>query len=245
MTVFAIYNIKGGVGKTATAVNLAWFAAREGPALIIDLDPQSAATYYFRVKPKLKKGLRSLFKGDEHLAANIKATDFPGLDLLPADFSLRNLDLAFERQKNSKKGLAALLKPLREEYATIWLDCPPNLTLVAENVFHASDILLSPMIPTTLSLRTYEKLLGFYDKEGLDRRKLLPFFSMVEARKSLQRETMKEMQERFPELLASYIPCLADIERMGIQRAPVPSFLPRSKAALAYQALWDEVRPLL
>ena len=104
MRVLATYNIKGGVGKTATTVNLAYLASQQGiRTLVWDLDPQGAASYYFRVKAKVKGGGKKLIKGRTDLDARIKATDFPGLDLLPADFSYRHLDLELDSTKRPVK----------------------------------------------------------------------------------------------------------------------------------------------
>ncbi|MCG7956341.1 MAG: AAA family ATPase, partial [Candidatus Thiodiazotropha endolucinida] len=113
MHILGVYNIKGGVGKTATAVNLAHLAATEGyRTLIWDLDPQAAATYYFRIKPKVKGGNKRLIKGKLDLDEVVKATDFENLDMLPADFSYRNMDLRLEEAKNPTKQLLKLLRPL-------------------------------------------------------------------------------------------------------------------------------------
>ena len=162
MNVLASYNIKGGVGKTASAVNLAFVAARTGArVLVVDLDPQGAATFYFRIKPKVKGGGKGLVSGKRDLGDLIKGTDYDGVDLVPADFSFRNLDLLLDAEKKSKKKLAKLLKPLANEYDFILLDCPPSMSLVSEAVFHAADALIVPLIPTTLSLRTYEQLQAF------------------------------------------------------------------------------------
>ena len=123
MIVIATYNIKGGVGKTATAVNLAYLAARSGTrTLIWDLDPQGAASFYFRVKARVKGGGRKLVRGDLDLDARIKATDFPGLDLLPADFSYRHLDLELERTKRPVRQIQQILKPLAENYGLLLID---------------------------------------------------------------------------------------------------------------------------
>jgi len=117
LTVIGVYNIKGGVGKTATAINLAYLAAEEGQrALVWDLDPQAAATYYFRIRPKVKGSGKALVRGKHALDAMVKGTDFENLDLLPADFSFRNLDLALEGAKQPTKRLSRLLTPLGEEY---------------------------------------------------------------------------------------------------------------------------------
>ncbi|MBV8947157.1 MAG: AAA family ATPase, partial [Solirubrobacterales bacterium] len=91
--VLASYNIKGGVGKTSAAVNLAFLAARGGATTLLwDLDPQGASTYLLRVKPKVKGGGRRLVRGKTDAGARIKGTDYERLDLLPADFSYRHMD---------------------------------------------------------------------------------------------------------------------------------------------------------
>ncbi len=242
MTILALYNIKGGVGKTASAVNLSYLAAQdEKNTLICDLDPQSSTTYYFRVKPKVKAGIKPLVKG-KRLERNIKGTDFEYLDLLPADFSFRNLDIAFDNMKRSQKRLQTILKPLSEQYEYIFLDCPPNLTLLSENVFHAADYIISPVIPTTLSYRTHARLLQFFKKENIDPNIVLPFFSMVERRKKMHRETMEQMAMEYTNMFTTPIPYLSDIERMGIYREPIFLYKPRSNSAKAYHNLWAEIK---
>jgi len=113
MKIFGIYNIKGGVGKTAAAVNLSYLASLdERNTLICDLDPQSSSTFYFRVKPKLKKGAKTILKNEKQIEKSIKATDFDNLDLLPSDFSLRNLDIELDHINKSRKKLSKNLAPL-------------------------------------------------------------------------------------------------------------------------------------
>ena len=153
--VLAAYNIKGGVGKTSAAVNLATLAAHDGnPTLLWDLDPQGASTYLFRVKPKIKGGGEKLVRGKTPADGQIKGTDTERLDLLPADFSYRHMDLALDGAKSNR--LNRVIKPLDYEY--VFLDCPPSISLVSENVFEAADALLVPIIPATLSSRTLEQL---------------------------------------------------------------------------------------
>lgn len=237
----AIYHFKGGVGKTATTVNLAYLAAQENSkTLICDLDPQSSATFYFRVKPKFDTGVKGFIKGGERLAKNIKGTDYQHLDLLPADFSFRNLDLKLQDKKRPDQRLNKILSSLKNDYEYVFLDCPPNITLMAENVFNAVDFILVPIIPTTLSLRSYTQLLDFFKKKKYSRKKLYTFFSMVEKRKTLHRETIKFVSENFRRVLHSQIPYRAEIEGMGIRREPVGAFSPASEAAKAYQNLWKE-----
>ena len=241
MTTLAIYSNKGGVGKTATAVNLSYLASRTGAkTLICDLDPQSSATYYFRVKPKLKFGAKGFVKGGKPVNKSIKGTDYENLDLLPADFSLRNLDVTFDKLKRSKKRLRKILSPLKAEYDFVFLDCPVSISTLGENILNAVDTVLVPLIPTTLSVRTYGQLLLFCKKNNYDADKIYTFFSMVDRRKKMHREIMATVSKEYNGVLPSFIPYLAEIEKMGIHRAPVGAFSPKSVASKSYQTLWDK-----
>ncbi len=243
MHILGVYNIKGGVGKTATAVNLAHLAATQGyRTLIWDLDPQAAATYYFRIKPKVKGGNKRLIKGKLDLDEVVKATDFENLDMLPADFSYRNMDLRLEEAKNPTKQLLKLLRPLSQAYDYVFLDCPPSISLVSENIFRAAEGLLLPLIPTTLSLRTYQQLLDFLQGHRITGLELMPFFSMVDRRKRMHLEVMKNLPDEHGELLKAQIPYASDVEKMGIHRMPVQAFAPKSVAAGCYRALWLEMQ---
>lgn len=238
MTVMAVYHIKGGVGKTSTAVNLAYLAAQSGKRVLLwDLDPQAAASFYFRVKPKVKGGSKKLLNKEDAVFDAIKASDFPNLDILPADFSYRKLD----RQLPSKQSLRDVVSPLREVYDLIVLDCPPNITHVSENIFRACDALLVPLIPTTLSLRTLEQLIQFFMTKKMSTLKMMPFFSMADKRRKMHKDIMDSLPGRLPGLLKTSIPNASDVERMGLKRAPVPVFAANSEAAKAYMALLAEV----
>jgi chromosome partitioning protein len=240
-TVLATYNVKGGVGKTSAAVNLARLAAAQGARVLVwDLDPQGASTYLFRVKPKVRGGGRKLVRGKSDVDALIKATDHEGLDLLPADFSYRHMDLALDDTKRPTGRLAEVLAPLDEEYDYTFLDCPPSVSLVSESVFEAADALLVPIIPATLSSRTFDQIERLLDGDGPQ---VMAFFSMVDRRKHLHREVMEQLAREQPAaLLATAIPMAAAVERMGSERRPLPDFAPRSPAARAYAALWEEIR---
>jgi cellulose biosynthesis protein BcsQ len=236
--VLATYNIKGGVGKTSAAVNLAYLAAREGArTLLWDLDPQAASTYLFRVKPRIKGGGRRLVRGKSDVDGLIKGTDHEGLDLLPADFSYRHMDLALDDTKRPTSRLARVLAPLQDEYDYVFLDCPPSISLVSESIFEAADTLLVPLIPATLSSRTFEQL----ERLVAGGPQLLAFFSMVDGRKKLHREVMERLTAEHDSILRTAIPTAADVERMGQERTVVAEFAPRGRAARAYAELWAEV----
>jgi chromosome partitioning protein len=241
--ILATYNIKGGVGKTATAVNLSYLAAADGyRALLWDLDPQGAASYMFRIKPRVKGGGRALIRGTRPVADAIKGTDYDGLDLLPADFTYRNLDLLLDAAKRPARRLAALLAPLEAEYDLIFLDCPPSISLLSESVLHAADLLLVPLIPTTLSVRTLDQLSAFVSDLNGHRPDVLAFFSMIDRRKRLHTQIAAEVPAHRHEFAATVIPALSAIEQMSVQRSPVTAASPRSLAARQYAQLWQEVR---
>jgi cellulose biosynthesis protein BcsQ len=246
MTTLAFYSNKGGVGKTAAAVNISYLAAQSGTkTLIWDLDPQSSTTYYFRVKPKLKQGIKGFIQGEKQVYQRIKGTDYENLDLLPADFSLRKLDIYFNKMKRSTRGLKRILDTLKRDYDLIILDCPVTITLLAENIINASDTIFVPVIPTTLSLRTYRQLLSFCRKKKYNIKNIHIFFSMVDRRKKMHTEFLNLAKLEFQPVLNCSIPYLSEIERMGIAREPVVASSPKSIASQSYQNLWLGIQKVL
>ena len=190
----------------------------------------------------MKGGGRKLIRGKRPLLEPIRGTDFEGLDLLPADFSYRHLDQDLERTPRPVRQLARLLEPLGDEYDLVLLDCAPSITLVSEAVFVAADALLVPTIPTTLSMRTLDRLTAHVGKKGRRRAELLPFFSMVDRRKKLHRRICDGDAARRPGMLEAVIPNATVVEQMGLRRAPVGAWAPASPAAESYRRLWREVR---
>jgi cellulose biosynthesis protein BcsQ len=243
MTTLALYSNKGGVGKTAAAVNLSYLAAHAGAnTLICDLDPQASASYYFRVKPKLKSGAKGFIRGGRHVSESIKGTDYENLDILPADFSLRKLDVTLNGLRRSKRRLIKILAPLKNEYDIIFLDCPVTISILAENILNAVDFALVPLIPTTLSVRTYQQLISFCEKRDYNTAKIYTFFSMVDRHKKMHKQIMATVPKTFSGVLQSFIPYLAQVEKMGIFREPVGAFSPESLASRSYQNLWRKVQ---
>ncbi|PIE90744.1 MAG: cobyrinic acid a,c-diamide synthase [Acidobacteria bacterium] len=246
MVLLTSYNMKGGVGKTAAAVNLAYLSAQQGfKTLICDLDPQGAASFYFRVDADVKKGYR-IFLDPHSLDSYTKASNFPNLYVLPADFSYRKLDAAFEAKKEWRTVFLKKMRALRQLYDVIIIDSPPNLTLTTEQIFLVTDTIISPIIPTTLSLRTLGQLKRFISKKGRFKGQLLPFFSLVESRKKLHRQivhfTHAGKVPGLPNFLKTWIPYLSEVEKMGTYRAPLVHVNPGSRASKTFTSLWNEIK---
>jgi len=208
--------------------------------LLWDLDPQGSASFYFRIGSAAQGKLKKLVRGKRRLEEFIRASDYPGLDVLPADFAYRHLDLALDAVGKPRRRLSKLLASVRRQYDHIFLDCAPSISLVSEGVFRAADALLVPTIPTTLSLRTLAQLQGHLGREGIRGTRLLPFFSMVDRRKSLHREIVASREGLAREFLEASIPTSSVVERMGVQRAPLATFAAGSDADRAFRELWLE-----
>ena len=205
------------------------------------MDPQGAATYILRGEPQEHASAKKLLAGKRQLPELILPTQYPGLELLPADFSYRNFDVRLSERKRPTERLLKMSRPLREVYSTLFLDCAPGISLLSENVLRAADAVIVPLVPTPLSVRMLVQLREFISAEGWSDLVLLPFFSMVDRRRSLHRDIMASTREKFPTVLATEVPYWSEIERITERRAPIPAFAPGSAAAQIYGALWAEV----
>lgn len=245
MQTLALYHLKGGVGKTAAAVNLAYLAARDGyPTLFWDLDPQGAGSWYLEAEASEAIDADKLVKGKLAVGRLVRPTRFENLSLMPADFSLRYLDILL-RKVQGNDALKRLLAPFREMFTLVVLDCPPSLSHLAANIFAAADAVAVPIVPSHLSLRAFDFVHEEYKAQGHKPRRLHPFFSMVDRRRRLHNELLVDAPKRLNRRLGTSIPYASVIERMGQERAPVGSFAPRHPASLAYEALWQELKQRL
>lgn len=243
MRVVASCSGKGGVGKTTVAVNVAALAARSLRVVLWDLDPQGAATHCLAAVPAARGVTKDVVRGRRTLAERAVPTRWDGLAIVATDRSARNLD----RRLDDERRLRTLLEPLRVHFDLVVLDCPPGAGRLIEHVVDASDGLLVPLIPGPLSVRALDQLDDLVTRVDRARSRddhrrptLLPFFSMVDRRKRLHRETIEALQLARPETLSAQIPISAEIERMPVNREPVVSRAPDGVPARAFAELWRE-----
>lgn len=244
MRVIGVAGAKGGVGKTALAVNLAMLSAKAGyRTLLWDLDPQAAATHCYNLKAKVKGGAPRLLGGKRDLDTYVRKTDYKRLHVVPSDKTFRGSDMVLSTRRWPEKALRKLVRPLSGTYDVVILDCAPGLGVMAEAVITASDILVVPVIPAPLSVRSLDQLTEFVDKqrEGLP---TLAVLSMVDRRKVLHRQMIESVRgdERFA---VSAIPLSSSVERMGLEQIPAVLASPQNLSAKAFRQLWGEIEDRL
>jgi len=242
MKTVAVYSTKGGVGKTTTAVNLAWEASRECRVLLWDLDPQGASTFLLTVKPRVKGGVNALILGKTEMDAAIRSTSYPNLDVLPADETYRALELVLDAAKKSTHRIAKVLESVSSEYDVVILDCPPGASLVAENALHAADLVVVPLVPSPLSLRSLNQVNDIVAASDSPP-KVFTFLSMVDRRKLVHRTAALTLPRENPQVIDLVVPSTVIIERMGSERAPIGIYAPGSEAARVFAHLWKHVYP--
>lgn len=246
MRIIAFYNLKGGVGKTASSVNIAYLAAQSKlRTLLWDLDPQGAASWYLAAGDTKTCKSKKLLKGKVTAADVAVETVHERLTLVPADLSYRKFDTELETLEGSKRVLSNMLDTFSETHSLAILDCPPSLSNLAEQMFSMADTIFVPMLPTHLSIRSYQQVRQFMKSRKLGHKQLYPFFTMVDLHRSLHRNMVEDPPQDIKRLLLTYIPYSSVIEKMGENRAPVGAYAASHAAARAYRALWQDISALI
>lgn len=236
MASIAIYSVKGGVGKTTFAVNLAWCAATisRRQTLLWDLDASNGSGFLLGVDPKKKRTAESVFAADRAPKKLIQKTAYDNLHLLPADESIRTLDRQFDRI-GKRKRLAKLTAALSKDFDRIVFDCPPVLNEVSGQVMRAADLVIVPLPPSPLSARAFEQVVDEVRGSGKGHPPILPVLSMMDMRRNLHKEA-KAANPKWP-----IVPLASAVEQCAVERQPVGAFAPRSPGARAFAQLWTAI----
>lgn len=248
MKKIALYNIKGGVGKTTTTVNLACLLAKQGLSVLLwDLDPQGGSSYFFKQENFNDNTHDRLFDRYIPIYDVIRSTDTYMIDVIANDSKFS------DQFMNKASRITALnflneelitntLEEVKDDYDVCIMDCSPGRFQLHQNIFKSSDLLLIPNIPAPLSVHCNNMLISeLQQKFRPGKTTILSFYNMVQAHKNLHKFYVQNRDESQDYILNSHIPFYAEIENITLSKESIFHQLKEFKPNMYYENLWKEV----
>ncbi|WP_207458758.1 AAA family ATPase [Azospirillum sp. SYSU D00513] len=245
-TILAVYNQKGGVGKTTTSVNLAiGLAALGKKVVLIDFDPQSSATSNFLLKEKAEVGIHDLLNQDAFVEDAVTPTAFDGLSMIIGARKLYSLEHALDNRGGSQRGLRRALHFSRNPPDYIVIDCPPALGHLAAGALAAADRLVLPVFPGRYALDGLKRTLSVVEhiQNGMNPALDVAGVLMLSVTNDeIGRESLTQLRAECPELLfRTAIAYDIDVVKATYRRMPAMIFNPEGKTTTRFLALASEV----
>lgn len=248
MKVISITNQKGGVGKTTSAINIAYFLAKMGlRTLLIDFDPQGNATSGLGIdKNQLETTMSDVISGEKTLRDVIVDTGFAGLKLAPSTPILANTEVELANANGRFTRLKNAIEAIRDDFDFVILDSPPSLSLLTVNGFIASDYLVLPVQAEFYAMEGLGQLLESMKlvrkgmNPNLELLGVLP--TMVDSRTTLSGQVYEEIKKFFPgKVFSTPIPRNIRLAEAPSHGVPVGIYDRFSKGARAYKAVAKEI----
>lgn len=246
MKIISFLNIKGGVAKTVSTVNIATELGKRGyKVLVIDLDPQSNATKYLGLYYPNSLGSYNLLKGEE---VGVTITKYENVWLIPANINLIASEseiLADTKRARETRLKKWLNNKLEDQFDYVLIDCPPSLGMISINALVASNFVLVPLKIDKFSLDGFEYLIRSIqstNEEFNPELKLLGVFITMDRATRINREVKQELKEELGDLLFKQtIRDNIDVVKSTFEATPLIYFNNRANASKDYKALVGEL----